>query len=831
MADYCSPFILGNVTPNLIHHHTTPISIFDGTNTADEIDLEAPVLNNGLRVTGESTHVLRRENKRRRKVKQLGQQCEPDWWTKHNGLFSLPPQVPRPTTYRNNMCPANLATYHPAAHVLLEYATKGCPTNTGAPWSRQLMQAAIDKGPHVSALIPEAIDQLHSEVAEKVISGQARVVRWDDIKHDPPPQLKISPLAMVPHKSKPFRAILDLSFPVTLSDKSVHPSVNAATQKTAPRQAIDQLGHSLQRIIQAFANTDPNAKIFMAKWDIKDGFWRLDCQAGEEWNFCYVLPNRDSTAPVELVVPTSLQMGWIESPPYFCAASETARDVAAQYAETPIGSLPEHKFLQLTNTSDDFKRLPSIGTDPLQYIMEVYMDDYITAAIASGQNHLNRLANATMYGIHDVFPENIEASDDPISNKKLKKKDGSWALVKDILGLTFNGEDKTVWLEDDKRKCLLTLLHGWIRSSRDSKNGIPFDEFRSVLSKIRHAFTTIPAGKGLLSPFYRILAKQPKFVFLHRNKQITKALQECRLFLQTSVSAPTKCSNLVTAWPDYIGIKDASKQGVGGIIIGENKAVPPTVFRLQWPDDIKADVVSTANPTGSITNSDLEMAGLILLWLVMEQVCTDLDNAHVALFSDNSPTVHWVERLASRHSQVAMQLIRALALRLKIRNASPLTPLHIAGVQNSITDIPSRSFGSNPKWHCHTDWDLLTLFNSMFPLPSQASWSVFQISSDISIRVISILRTKDFTMAEWNRLPKIGRNIGPAGKPMSDLWNWTLTYRIPPSLRQHEPSPDSQLKSERDITAEAAKLQLRQSIAPNQTPWIRQANTTTYTNT
>ena len=684
------------------------------------------------------------------------------------------------------------------------------------------MQAAIDKGPHASALIPEAIEQLRREVAEKVASGQARVVRWDDIKHDPPPELKISPLAMVPHKSKPYRAILDLSFPVKLSDKLVHPSVNAATKKTAPRQAIDQLGHSLQRIIQGFASADPTAKIFMAKWDIKDGFWRLDCQAGEEWNFCYVLPTTDSTAPVELVVPTSLQMGWIESPPYFCAASETARDVAAQYAETPLGTLPDHKFLHLTNTSNDFTKLPAIGLDRLSYIMEVYMDDYVTAAIASGQDHLNHLANATMHGIHDVFPENMDNSNDPISEKKLKKKDGSWALVKDILGLTFNGDDKTVWLEDEKRQCLLTLLHGWIRSSRDAKHGIPFDEFRSVIYKIRHAFITIPAGKGLLSPFYRILAKQPKFVFLHRNKQITQALQECRLFLQKSVSAPTKCNNLVTAWPDYIGIKDASKQGVGGIIIGENKVVPPTVFRLQWPDDIKADVISKTNPTGSITNSDLEMAGLLLLWLVMEQVCTDLDNAHVALFSDNSPTVHWVERLASRHSYVAMQLIRALALRLRIRNTSPLTPLHIAGVQNAITDIPSRSFGSVPKWHCHTDHDLLTLFNSMFPLPSQASWNVFQISSDISTRVISILRTKDFTMAEWNRLPKIGRNIGIAGKPMSGLWNWTLTYRIQPSPRQQEPSPDSQLESEQDITAEAAKSQLRRSIALSQ-PLVRRS--------
>jgi len=88
-------------------------------------------------------------------------------------------------------------------------------------------------------------------------------------------------------------------------------------------------------IIHAFAQAEEVAKIFMAKWDIKYEFWRLDCEEGEEWNFCYVLPQAEGE-PTRLVVPTSLQMGWIESPPYVCAASETGRDVAASYIETEV---------------------------------------------------------------------------------------------------------------------------------------------------------------------------------------------------------------------------------------------------------------------------------------------------------------------------------------------------------------------------------------------------------------------------------------------------------------------------------------------------------------
>jgi hypothetical protein len=85
-------------------------------------------------------------------------------------------------------------------------------------------------------------------------------------------------------------------------------------KKTAAGGAIDQIGECLTHIIHAFAKADDNNRIFMAKWDIKDGFWQMDCRAGEEWNLTYVLPQPPGES-VRLVVPTLLQMGWVELPP------------------------------------------------------------------------------------------------------------------------------------------------------------------------------------------------------------------------------------------------------------------------------------------------------------------------------------------------------------------------------------------------------------------------------------------------------------------------------------------------------------------------------------
>ena len=74
------------------------------------------------------------------------------------------------------------------------------------------------------------------------------------------------------------------------------------------------------------------AKLFyFSKLDVKDGFWQMVVEKDSAWNFAYVLPSEDGTVPalqdIELVVPDALQMGWCESPPFFCTASETARDV------------------------------------------------------------------------------------------------------------------------------------------------------------------------------------------------------------------------------------------------------------------------------------------------------------------------------------------------------------------------------------------------------------------------------------------------------------------------------------------------------------------------
>eukprot|EP00957_Ditylum_brightwellii_P177575 13525709-Ditylum_brightwellii.AAC.1 len=87
-----------------------------------------------------------------------------------------------------------------------------------------------------------------------------------------------------------------------------------------------QLGQSIQCIVALLADHHNLHNPFQfAKLDVKDGLWQLIVNKEDALNFCCVLPPQDGQEitnldKVELVVPLSIQMGWAESPPYFCKA-------------------------------------------------------------------------------------------------------------------------------------------------------------------------------------------------------------------------------------------------------------------------------------------------------------------------------------------------------------------------------------------------------------------------------------------------------------------------------------------------------------------------------
>ena len=152
----------------------------------------------------------------------------------------------------------------------------------GLPWTDEQIKAAIERGPHLSAMKPEAMQAFTKEVTEKLKKNQVKIISWDDIKNDPPKQLKVSPMAQIPHKSRNYRTLLDWSHELKRGEHLLAQSVNTTTVPLAPEAALMQMGSVMPRIIIAMAKCPEDSIIFFCKFDITDGFWRLLNELGKE---------------------------------------------------------------------------------------------------------------------------------------------------------------------------------------------------------------------------------------------------------------------------------------------------------------------------------------------------------------------------------------------------------------------------------------------------------------------------------------------------------------------------------------------------------------------
>ena len=156
----------------------------------------------------------------------------------------------------------------------------------------------------------------------------------------------------------------------------------------------------------------------------------------DAWNFCYAIPNRDPATPrddTRIVVPNSLQIG--PTPPFFCAASETARDVIQQLLNVELPPHPLENFM-LPNASDQLPKEALVLAHTMDLI-EVFVDDFIRCTDNITHSHLVTFTRAMLHGMYSIFqPLSVTGHKvgDPISEKKLKQLDGLWQHVKEILG-------------------------------------------------------------------------------------------------------------------------------------------------------------------------------------------------------------------------------------------------------------------------------------------------------------------------------------------------------------------------------------------------------------
>jgi hypothetical protein len=139
--------------------------------------------------------------------------------------------------------------------------------------------------------------------------------------------------------------------------------------------------------------------IHFAKIDLADSYWRMIVELAECWNFAYVMPFLLGD-PVQLVIPSALQMGWNKSPAYFCTTTKAALDVAQAWIDDDV-PLPVDPMEPLTTPTVPAHKQMSQG--PLHQMKAVYGDDFLVTCVEDPLGtFLQTMARATLHAIRST---------------------------------------------------------------------------------------------------------------------------------------------------------------------------------------------------------------------------------------------------------------------------------------------------------------------------------------------------------------------------------------------------------------------------------------------
>jgi hypothetical protein len=152
-------------------------------------------------------------------------------------------------------------------------------------------------------------------MADMVEKNQWLVLPFSQVRKLP--NLRVSPIGVVPQRDRRPRTIVDYSFS----------GINQETCLIAPSEAM-QFGTALQRVIENIVNANPRfGPVQLCKVDIAEGFYRIEVRPADIPKLGVIIPSRTEDQEQLIAFPLVLPMGWKNSPPYFCAITETVADL------------------------------------------------------------------------------------------------------------------------------------------------------------------------------------------------------------------------------------------------------------------------------------------------------------------------------------------------------------------------------------------------------------------------------------------------------------------------------------------------------------------------
>jgi hypothetical protein len=227
---------------------------------------------------------------------------------------------------------------------------------------------------------------------------------------------------------------------------------------------------------------------------------------------------------------------------------------------------------------------------------------------------------------------------------------------------------------------------------------------------------------------------------------------------------PTHIQCLVPNPPSFLGAVDASGAGVGGFWLSTPYTSPihPMVFQQKFPSAVTDNFVTASNPSGTLTNSNLELAALVLGAAVLRHY-HPTQHANLSCADDNSAAVRWCNKGSTSSTNARAYLLRWLANLTRVHDFA-LSAHFAAGTTNTLADFCSRSFHLS-------DQDFTIALQHHFPI--NGGWTVVHPPNDLALHMTSALSSKLLPMES----PPLGKTPltipGNYGPTTATAYTWT----------------------------------------------------------
>ena len=196
------------------------------------------------------------------------------------------------------------------------------------------------------------------------------------------------------------------------------------------------------------------------------------------------------------------------------------------------------------------------------------------------------------------------------------------------------------------------------------------------------------------------------------------------------------------------------------------------VWRHPWPPDIIKALILDINPEGTLENSDLKLATLVLHKDTLMDTCSEETMAAPQSGSDNTPTVSWSTSEESTINPVVTEIFSIHALHSRQFFLNPSVFYH-PGLENCIADDASCLFDLS-------DTTFLAYMYVTYQKP-RILWKLCPLPSQLISCIISMMLRKPCNQGlHRTRADRDSTGSGPISAPPCRL---DLLSKIHPSLK------------------------------------------------